>query len=225
VLGKSNGNDAIHGESHTVNGSGVAGIAFNGGPGVGVYGENYGSTGGSHGMMGVTHTSNGNGVYGTNDATAGVGVFGENDTSGGFGVYGRANNGFGMATDSNAWQARTMGGWVKAMAVIDETIAPVGPNQIVRCYNSQISGAAASTPPCGFNMTYGNLGDHVIDFGFQVSDRFVQATPVYTGNDSNLGGVVLNIFLSSDEPNRVELSTFYNGSGDFTDTTVYLMVF
>ena len=220
--------DSIHGTSHTVNGSGVTGI--NDAGNVGMYAAATGSTG--QGLFAESFASAGNanggadGVHGLAHTNAGSGVAGINNAIGGTGVFGSAPSGYGMVTDSNVQQARAMGGWVKAMAVIDETISPVGPKQIVSCYNSQISGAAASTPPCGFTMTAGGLGIHDIDFGFQVSDRFIQATPVFTLDSSNTGGVLLNIFVApSSNPNRVRLITHYNGSGDDTDTTVYVMVF
>jgi hypothetical protein len=69
--------------------------------------------------------------------------------------------------NGNAGQARTSGGWVKAMVYYSGLS-----NGIAYCYNSTVSGPAATTPPCGFTPTRFNTGDYQIDFGFQVDDRF-----------------------------------------------------
>ena len=56
-------------------------------------------------------------------------------------------------------------------------------NTIVRCFNSTLAGAAATTPPCGINVVdpplfYGRG----IDFGFQVDDRFIVSQTSYNRN-------------------------------------------
>src|SRR5208283_3957395 len=94
------------------------------------------------------HTNSGNGVHGINDASTAVGVYGENSATNGYGVYGHAPNGYGMATDSNASQARSAGGWVKAMVYVDPS-----KGGIQRCFNSQLSGSQATTVPCGIGFT------------------------------------------------------------------------
>ena len=227
LFGTSAGFNGVQGVSHSSAGTGVVGI--NDGGWVGVYGQVPSGASTGQGVVGESFGSGCNaigcsdGVHGIAHTTGGAGVAGINTAAGGAGIFASSPGGYGIVTDSNVQQSRTAGGWIKAMAVVDETISPVGPNQIVRCYNSQTSGASSSTPPCGFNMTFGRLGIHHIDFGFQVDDRFVQATPVFTSNLSNGGGVVLNIFPVSSS--QVEIDTFYNGSGDLTDTTVYLLVF
>ena len=105
------------------------------------------------------------------------------DPSGNLGVQGTihvsgAGHSFGISTDSNASQARSAGGFLKAMAYID----PYTPGgiSVVYCYNSQMTGAAISTPPCGITLSDHGQGSNVIDFGFQVSDRFIQFTPQAT---------------------------------------------
>jgi hypothetical protein len=63
---------------------------------------------------------------------------------------------------------------IKAMVYVDPTLT----NKIVHCYNSQLTGSAATTPPCGFQYSEGEkIGEYFIDFPFQVSDRFVSITP------------------------------------------------
>lgn len=94
-----------------------------------------------------------------------------------------------MATDSNATQARSMGGWVKAMVYVN----PFASGAIVRCFNSQLPGSQATTVPCGMTFTYVGPGVYTIDFGFQVDDRFLQvstvltSTEIYSGLDDQFG--------------------------------------
>jgi hypothetical protein len=101
----------------------------------------------------------------------GTGVYGTSWL--GTGVYGSAPSGFGFATDSNVSQARTAGGWVKALLFVNTAQAPY---TIQRCFNSTLKGADATTPPCGFNLIENFPGDFLIDMGFEVDDRFVTAT-------------------------------------------------
>jgi hypothetical protein len=84
------------------------------------------------------------------------------------------NPGFGIAADNNVWQARGAGGWVKAMAYVDPFAS--GGIAVTRCYNTQAGGAAVSTPPCGITLSHQGQGDNVIDFGFEVDDRFISLT-------------------------------------------------
>src|SRR5260370_19704058 len=77
-----------------------------------------------------------------------------------------------MQTDSNVQQARTAGGWVKAMVYYSGNNS----GRIATCFNSTLSGAAATTPPCGFAHTKNNAGEYTIDFGFEVDDRLFSLT-------------------------------------------------
>ena len=148
---------------------GVSGYSF----GVGVYGVSNGSLSGDNGVEGITFSGPGSGVVGLNDSSSGgIGVYGNGGSgSGAVGVYGAGTIGF--ATNSNVQQARGAGGWVKAIAVIQGMNAPYS---ITQCFNSYLTGAAATTPPCGFNLTEVSGGDFNVDFGFQISDRFILAT-------------------------------------------------
>lgn len=88
----------------------------------------------------------------------------------GFGVWGDSHHGFAMGAMGNAYQYRFYGGWVKAMAYVAGT-------SITRCYNSQISDhSLVAAAPCGFTSS-GSGGVYTVDFGFQVSDRFITVTP------------------------------------------------
>ena len=133
-------------------------------------------------------------------------------------VRGQAgDSGFGIAADNNAWQARGAGGWVKAMAYVDP-FAPGG-IAVTSCYNSQASGAAVTTPPCGITLLDHAQGANLVDFGFQVSDRFVQLTAVLTAQSFNAGADVVGAlmqfnFAGQANANQVFVETFNtNGQG------------
>ena len=87
----------------------------------GVEGEQFSSDPGAVGVLGRGHIG-------------GVGVTGLNDAAGGIGVRGSAPAGFGFVTDSNVQQARTMGGWVKAMVYY----SGFNSGAIVNCFNSTL---------------------------------------------------------------------------------------
>jgi hypothetical protein len=244
VWGTSAGNDAVHGDTSSPNFGGVGGISTGAGYGVkgfaqgsygvGVRGESIGTQrfpngNGSDGVDGFAHSANGSGVAGTNDAQGGTGIFGSS-----------TNNGWGFNTDSNVRQAPNMGGWVKAMAYVDPFAA--GGIAITKCFNSQQSGNAVSSPPCGISIVFHQQGLNLIDFGFQVSDRLMSVTPVATG-----GAVVAAInngacpcfaaMLGDSEvlPNitptstQVPVVTFDSSNNDVTsnslDVAFYILVF
>jgi hypothetical protein len=181
-------------------GLGVAGYST----AVGVYGESDGSQSGDNGVEGVTNAGPGSGVAGINQSGApgSIGVYGQGDTgvfaTGSTGVYGHGTS-YGFATDSNAQQARSAGGWAKAMVVVNGQTAPY---QIVACYNSTLAGAAASTPPCGFNLTEFAPGEFTTDFGFVVSDRFWSGT----------------IYAFQSGPKIITLTPTDGGAGLFSQT-------
>ena len=107
------------------------------------------------------------GVAGVNNA-GGVGVYG----TGGTGVFGTGSN-YGFVTDSNVQQARTAGGWIKAMVEVDEN------SSINRCFNSTLTGAAATTPPCGIDLEHPESGTYNFNFNFEVDDRFYTTQILY----------------------------------------------
>jgi len=133
----------------------------------------------------VRDTSIGTAVFGTT-STNGSGVLGQSTGASGYGVYGLNNaGGYAMYADGNAGQARNKGGWVKAMALISQTqeVNPI----IVRCYNSQFPDGGASLPTCGFTVS--SNFPRVVDFGFQVNDRFILVTPAWPNGTGGGGGV------------------------------------
>ena len=101
--------------------------------------------------------------------------------------------------NGNASQARTSSGMVKAMVYVNAQSAPYS---IIRCYNSNLTGTAATSPPCGFNFIELAHGFWQVDFGFKVDDRFLSITsgtiPVYIGGDTNSTTSVEVITLDHD---------------------------
>ena len=103
------------------------------------------------------------------------------------------DSGFGIAADNNAWQARGAGGWIKAMAYVDPFVP--GGIAVTKCYNSQASGAAVTTPPCGITLLHHEQGGNLVDFGFQVSDRFAQLTAVATTQSVQAGATAVGAYI------------------------------
>ena len=149
------GASGVMGMNNTAGGSGVSGSSTKG---IGVSGQ----SSGNNAVQGFAHSADGSGVAGFNDAKDATGVYGSNQ------------NGYGFVTDSNVSQGRSMGGWVKAMAYID------GGGTIHRCFNSNLTGSTAATLPCGITVTVPGKGELVVDFGFEVDDRFVAVNFIST---------------------------------------------
>jgi len=189
--------------------------------GTAIWGQSSGTNGSSYGVEGVTSSASASGVVGVDEATGGIGVLGI------------APNGVGFYTADNVQQARTGGGWVKAMVLYS---GPAG--SIVSCFNSTLAGAAATTPPCGFVSDKTGTGDYIVDFGFEVDDRFfsVADTGFGLGNNSNISSIqVCTSFLggcnNSLTVNQVEITSSYlllsSGLGNtrFYDDKFYLVVY
>jgi hypothetical protein len=159
----------------------------------------------------------GNGVYGYTGPN-GVGVRG---VGGKTGVYGQATDpgGYAFAAQGDAGQNRSSGGWVKAMAVINPS-NPAG-QQVVRCFNSQIP---SGTPSCGISAASGAVGFWRLDFGFDVTDRFVLITPRYSSR-GDWNGVVANGGPAGGSlVNLVDVTLAYNG-GEHTNAGFCVLVF
>jgi hypothetical protein len=149
-----------------------------------------GAAGFTFGVIGQSASDSGRGVFGLSTGNGGIGVIGENDNGPGIGVQGKALPGstgigvygsgpigvfgtgsnYGFQTDSNVQQSRTAGGWVKAMMYVNGTAPPYS---IVRCFNSTLADAAATTPPCGITVAESSeAGEWTVTFNFEVDDRF-----------------------------------------------------
>ncbi len=174
------------------------------------------TTGGSYGVWARTADATGAAVKGTNvGGTGGVGVYGTGDI-GVFGTSSTGNNA--MVADGNVSQSRTGGGWVKAMAYVNALTPPYA---IVRCFNSALSGAAATTPPCGitFNQVDAdNPWNWQLDFGFEIDDRFISAT-LATYNSS--GPTIAASALSSTTVGVAIYASSYNEGGGYFYLFVY----
>jgi hypothetical protein len=165
----------VAGYSSTGNGVGVfgqdnSGIGLYGSGNVAIWGESSGISGGSDGVHGVAHGP-ASGVAGVNTDPSGVGVWGQSP-------------GWSFYSAGNVSQDRGSGGWAKAMVYVNGQDSPYS---IIRCFNSTLMGAAATTPPCGFNLSELQIGWFTLDFGFEVDDRFLSAT---------IAGSLLTDFIS-----------------------------
>ena len=109
-------------------------------------------------------------------------------------------------------QANGARGFMKAMIYVGTG------GQIFRCYNG-VTGN--STGNCGYTVTepLGNVGVYRIDFGFPVSNRFVQITPEYSvigalnkGANFKFNGIFLEVFTfaagNSDDTARANFMVF-----------------
>jgi hypothetical protein len=221
----STGIAGVYGESKVSGATGVRGVNSVGPGSSGVWGESSlgsgvrGSSTSGNGVLG--NSSRGYGVKGS-VSDAGTGVYGENTSNAaGAGVQGRADavnsvgvggvsaNGVGvsgtgpiaMQAQGNTVQNLDAGGWAKAMVVIGAD------RSIVRCYNG-ITGA--SSGGCGFKSTTGSLLGYKIDFGFDVSNRFISLTGLPDGSILNnptifeVSGTSVNVLSSGTSSSGVK---------------------
>jgi hypothetical protein len=195
------------------------GVSGSSAAGVGVNGISAGSASGMNGVQGTSLAQVGSGVAGFNNSN-GIGVYGQGGTGvlgkgATTGVYGTGSS-YGFATDSNVQQARSAGGWAKALVYVKGTTAPYS---IGRCYNSTLAGAAASTPPCGFNLTEIAQAEWVVDFGFEVDDRFWSVT---AGQDLSIGVASIIPNVSVWDSTALEVITWVGNDTENTDFVVVI---
>lgn len=120
----------------------------------------------------------------------------------------------------NASQPRSAGGMVKAM------ISYIGASDTIdRCFNSTLSGTAASRPPCGFSKDKTGVGDYVFDFGFEVDDRFYSIAQI--GFQPTVDTLLVchgtNSCTHTLTPNQLDITTRQGGS--FQDAAFTLIVY
>jgi hypothetical protein len=130
-------------------------------------------------------------------------------------VQGEAANGVGIAATGNASQSRNKGGWIKAMVFV------LANGTIARCYNGL---TGASTGNCGFSVTRIFNRIYSVDFGFQVSDRFVSVT-TSTILDSIPAETIAARIQATSNINQINVLTFYANSGDYVVSDFYLIVY
>jgi hypothetical protein len=251
VLGQSFSSNGVSGSSSTgkgVYGQSVTGVGVHGRSsiGAGVVGESeswvgvYGNSPNQTAVLGestnatgvIGDSTNGWGVWGDSQANIGVhgssststGVFGE--SVGGHGVHGQSDSGFAMRADGNASQSLGDGGWIKAMIHVDHSLAPG--SQITKCFNSQASLLAVYIPPCGFSVTGVQNGYWDVNFGFDISQRFIQASvwSLSAGycfvSDCETRVIELRPMAGS---TSVGVTISYNQSGDQTNAPFTLIVY
>jgi hypothetical protein len=186
-----------------------------------------GAAGFRFGVIGQSASDLGRGVWGLSPGAQGVGVIGEATGANGIGMSGKALNGTGWAFSAtgNAQQNRSSGGWVKAMVYF----SGLNSGGVVSCYNSTLSAPAATTPPCGFAFTKTGTGSYILDFGFEIDDRFFSLTQTNWFATSGIctdwnGGCSGPPSLT---PNQMQIYTFLPGAAynNYFDTKFYVMVF
>jgi hypothetical protein len=210
---------AIYGESVSGSGEGVrgqsnsgAGVVGGSTTGTGVYGESAAvSTVAQAGVYGKGTGSGGIGVIGEANVDNAVGVFGLSSSPSGFALYARnTGGGGGIYSENNVAQNRDKGGLVKAMLYVnaDGTIA--------RCFNSFLTGSAASTGNCGFAVSRDTQGRYDVTFNFKVDDRFVSVTPraasANLSGSVNIGATFFNIGSDTIRVNTFATDVTYNSS-------------
>jgi hypothetical protein len=200
----------VHGESNSASGRGVFGRAnATSGATYGIYGETsstsgrgvYGAatshSGATFGVYGLSEADEGLGVYGWASSQSGEnhGVYGRSDSPNGYGVYGNNTvGGYAGYFDGDVAQSRADDGLVKAgvYGICGQS------THVERSFNNV--GGTITISSGG-----GGVGHCIIDFGFQVSDRFWVATPVVFG----LSGRGLTCWSDPNEPsNQLECYRF-----------------
>jgi len=124
-----------------------------------------------------------------------------------------------LDSSGNAFQPTSAGGMVKALLNYN------GAN-IQNCFNSALSGAAATTPPCGFAVSNPSNGYYIIDFGFQVSDRFLSLTPTSSGPCENNVCPGPTWWVTAGAPSKTQASVvFADISNNFVDSSFHMVVY
>jgi len=117
----------------------------------------------------------------------------------------------------DAVQSRGAGGFAKAMIFVKQD------GTIDRCYNSQATGSAVSTPPCGFTISHDQSGRYIIDFGFKVSDRFYSVTPYV--HDTEFRNVGVKTYLQFNQNELWVFTFFTSDDSDITDNPFTVIIF
>jgi hypothetical protein len=227
VVGDSNTFDGVFGVSNDSDSAGVSGHGDGGGYGLFATGGNrLFHTAAIHG-----ESTAGNAIEGLTTGGPASGVYGQDNNANSYGVAGHSNNGVAVAGDSssgwamqalgNATQSRAKGGFVKAMAYVNPK-SGVG-DFIERCFNSQLPPGQGTSGDCGFNYQKLGTGVYDIDFGFQVSDRFLLAT-VQGGSGIDPAGFAV-VSPATDGGDGVAVTTYSQGGGAPTGYPFFIVVF
>jgi hypothetical protein len=135
-----------------------------------------------------------------------------------------------LDSSGNAFQPLAANGMAKAMLVYDPFSG--GSGSFLHCFNSALSGAAATTPPCGFSIIDKFTGDYIFDLGFEIDNRFLAATGGLNSENVPPGTVAACLDFDEEDcqhgfdltPNSVEI-TNNTSSGKFVDNIIHLIVY
>jgi hypothetical protein len=90
---------------------------------------------------------------------------------------------------------------------------------VVRCYNSQQTGAAVSTTPCGITVERLAVGWYKIDFGFNLLDRFLNVTPDGAGSIAAITSAHIDSF------NGDVYVSLWDPAGHFVEARFFITVY
>ena len=114
----------------------------------------------------------------------------------------------------NITQPRDKGGLVKAMIYVN------GDGTIARCFNGMTN---SSSGGCGFSVSRSGAGVYVVNFGFQVNDRFYSLT---LGNPIFISGTLAASDLAPTlGTNKLWVSAFDVDDGGYRDTPFTIIVY
>jgi hypothetical protein len=108
----------------------------------------------------------------------------------------------------------------KAMIKVSSTNGGGGNPFIAKCYNSALTGTAATTPPCGYTLNNFTAGGYGIDFGFNTQNFFVSlAVENNSGSVQGEGLPNMGVYFQRINQSQTSLNVrTYNGD-DRTTTT------
>jgi hypothetical protein len=146
-----------------------------------------------------------------------------------------------LDSSGNAFQPLAANGIPKALFFYSP-FSNGGAGSFLHCFNSTLSGAAATTPPCGFSVIEKFEGDYVFDLGFQIDNRILSSTP--NGNAGNTIKAAIIVATCTDvtgvgevpcnnpsalNSHRAEVTSLYvcdfSCVGGFTDSMITLIVY
>ena len=95
---------------------------------------------------------------------------------------------------------------------------------ISRCYNSTLSGSAATTVPCGFSTTEFTEGGFGINFGFNTANTFVSIATARPGSgQSNLPAYSTFQYPGSSFPQNINVFT-WNEDGSVSSGAYFMII-
>jgi hypothetical protein len=227
VVGDSSTFDGVFGVSNDTDSAGVSGHGDGGGYGLfATGGSRLFHTAAIHGQ-----SASGNAIEGFTTGDPASGVYGQDNNTNSYGVAGHSNNGVAVVGDSsNGWamqalgnttQARGRSGFVKAMAYVNPDTYPSDP--IRQCFNSQRARTLATSGNCGISLTTPATGQYRLDFGFQVSDRFVSVSG--GGFNDHITTVLSKDTAPTLTNNQLLVRSYSVGTNNFETGIFYIVVY